>query len=123
MDPILTQGYILEGREIPNVEDDARDVPPAPCIFCGATLEHVNDGGRGWIIGAVKADGSTGMYMHCNEGTCYLESWNAMAQVKEDTPEKDRIVFRCGCTPDYVESVGERCHECKADRANLVPWE
>ena len=48
--------YTLAGRSITGRVTAAGDeVPAAPCLFCGTTIRHVNDGGVGWLLGAVIA--------------------------------------------------------------------
>jgi hypothetical protein len=94
--------YVLADREIP--EEPAPDglkVHPAPCIFCGTPLRHVDDGGDGSIVKAV-VDGVAHQYMRCNERLCSLASapW----------------IWRCGCTSPAVESVGDHCGVCSRHR-------
>ena len=85
--------YVLVGREIPEgPAPDGLKVHPAPCIFCGTPLRHVNDGGDGLIVKAV-ADGVAHRYMRCNERPCSLASapW----------------IWRCGCMSQDNENVGD----------------
>jgi len=114
----LTDTYTLEGRAI---HTDADGIDHGPCIFCGTPLVHVNDGGDGWILGAVTAAGTVDYFFYCNSYCAPLAGADAELHIQIDTPEKDRILFRCGCSPDYVESVGSCCHECRASRDDLVP--
>lgn len=94
--------YALAGREIPDgPAPDDLEVHPAPCIFCGRLLRHVNDGGDGWILNAVS-EGVARRYMYCNEGPCSEASapW----------------IWRCGCVRDYIENVGDQCGGCRRHR-------
>ena len=62
--------YGLTGRQIPHHPvPEEREVPPAPCIFCGKPIEHVNDGGIGWLLGA-RVDGESRVYRHGHSGPC-----------------------------------------------------
>jgi hypothetical protein len=55
--------YVLAGREIPEgPAPDGLKVYPAPCIFCGTPLHHVDDGGNGSTVEAV-VDGLSHRYM------------------------------------------------------------
>jgi hypothetical protein len=99
----------LAGREIPGLAaHDQSDVPPSPCAFCGRVIRHANDGGTGWLLGAV-VDGEPRMYLRCGDGPCARASapW----------------IWRCGCIPDYVENVGDRCHSCKRRRSEAEPYD
>jgi hypothetical protein len=89
--------YILAGRNIPDVKTKAQGVPDAPCIFCGTSLKHFNDGGVGWLLGAV-VDGKRQFFLYCDQPPCSAVDYSE--------------IWRCGCESDYVENVGERCHMC-----------
>ena len=110
----LTDCYTLEGREIKE-----RSEYGAPCIFCGKHIYPVNDGGIGWILGAVGPDANPHWYLYCDVQCDELN--RALELETPNTPEKDRVIFRCGCESDYVESVGHVCHECEMDREHLTP--
>jgi len=124
----LTDCYTLEGRENVGEAEKGYGLPASPCIFCGEVIRHFNDGGVGWCLSALKPDGTQGRYLYCDQPSCA-----ALTQARKDNQpvtvdindvsEKDQVVFRCGCVPDYTESVGERCSECRADRDHLVPWD
>lgn len=114
----LTSCFTLVGRELP---PSGRAV--APCIFCGRLISHVYEGGIAWTVGALRPDGTVGHYFYCGTDCPVLESAEAAAGVTPGTPERGRIVFRCGCAGHgFCESVGDRCHRCGADREHLVPW-
>ena len=101
--------YTLAGREIPGLAAcDQSELPPAPCIFCARLIQHVNDGGSGWLLGAV-VDGESRAYLRCNEGPCSRVSapW----------------IWRCGCVANYVENVGDRCHQCRRLRSEAEPYD
>jgi hypothetical protein len=101
--------YVLAGRQIPDRPvPDSLAVHPAPCIFCGKPIEHVNDGGIGWLLGAL-VDGESRTYLYCNTGPCARASapW----------------IWRCGCIPDYVENLGGHCHACRRPRHEAVPYD
>lgn len=114
----LTDCHTLEGREIGDIQADG-----APCIFCGQHIRHINNGGVGWLVGAVGPDAKPHWYLYCNDPCEPQAKVMRELGITPETPEKDRVVFRCGCVSDYVESVGDQCHECKMDREHLVPWE
>lgn len=96
--------YVLEGREVPETPPD-RCVGQAPCIFCDKLIGHLNDdGGTGWLLGALVG-GEPKWYLYCNALPC---------------ADSDDI-WRCGCEPDFVENVGERCHCCLCHREDAVP--
>jgi hypothetical protein len=106
---MLNLPYTLAGCEIPDLPvRDECDVHPAPCLFCGRMLEHVNAGGIGGIVGAL-VDGESRTYLRCNEGPCATASapW----------------VWWCGCAPDYVENVGDHCHDCRRPRYEAEPYD
>ena len=67
-------------------------------------IKHFNDGGPGWILSAVTA-GETKHYMYCAEPPC------------EATRRNTDDIWRCYCTPDYVENVGPTCGSCRRPRA------
>jgi hypothetical protein len=94
--------YVLADREIPDAPaPDNLEVHPAPCIFCGTPLRHVNDGGNGSSVRAV-VDGVANEYMRCSEGPCSLASapW----------------IWRCGCMSEDNENVGDYCGACGRHR-------
>lgn len=96
------------------------------CVFCGKTVVHFNDGGRGWLVSAL-VDRGEGMrerlFMYC----CYpgCTAANAARRLAEETGDHHAHdpVWRCGCSPSYVENVGRWCGNCHKTRANAVPWE
>jgi hypothetical protein len=99
----------LASREIPGLAaHDQSEVPPLPCIFCGEMIRHANDGGTGWLLGAV-VDGEPRNYMYCNDGPCGRASapW----------------IWRCGCAGDYVENVDDRCHCGRRPRSEAEPYD
>jgi hypothetical protein len=101
--------YSLAGREIPDLAGrDRSALPPAPCVFCGRLIQHFDDGGTGWPLGAV-VDGESRIYLRCIEGPCYRASapW----------------IWRCGCSGHHVENVGGRCHRCRRPRAQAEPYD
>jgi hypothetical protein len=101
--------YTLAGREIPDrATCNSAERPPAPCLYCGRTIQHVNDGGIGWLLGAV-VDGESRNYLYCNQGPCARASapW----------------IWRCGCSGHYVENVGDRCHHCRRPRHDAEPYD
>jgi hypothetical protein len=101
--------YRLAGRELPaHPLPDDHEVHPTPCIFCGAMIEHVDDGGIGSLLGAV-VDGQSRNYLRCSEGLCAAASapW----------------IWRCGCVADYVENIGDYCHECRRPRHEAEPYD
>jgi hypothetical protein len=101
--------YVLAGRRIPDGPDaPEREVPPAPCLFCGTVIEQVNDGGIGRVLGAV-VDGESRTYLYRNAGPCATTSapW----------------IWRCGCVPDYAENVGGHCHACRRPRHKAEPYD
>ncbi len=60
--------YTLAGREIPGLAAcDQSELPPAPCIFCARLIQHVNDGGSGWLLGAV-VNGESRAYLQLQRG-------------------------------------------------------
>ena len=73
------------GREIPmsRPHDQSGNSRRPPCVFCGRPIRHVNDGGTGWLLGAVVA-GESRTYLYCHDGPCSRSSatW----------------IWRCGCT-------------------------
>lgn len=94
--------FVLAGREIPDgPAPNGLEVHPAPCIFCGTPLRHVNDGGDGLIVNAVF-DGVARQYMRCNERPCSSISapW----------------IWRCGCDSHDIENVGNHCGGCRRHR-------
>ena len=32
-------------------------------------------------------------------------------------------IWRCGCVPDYVENVGDHCHDCRRPRHEAEPYD
>ena len=88
-----------------------QDLPAAPCIFCGETITHFNDGGRGWLLGAVVR-GKKKLFLYCDQPIC--------AAGKKDVKAGNSI-WRCGCVADYVENVGPRCHMCQRLRRDRRP--
>jgi hypothetical protein len=98
--------YTLAGRAIPEQASEGKEVAAAPCIFCGKLIEHVNDGGPGWILSAV-VDGQARRYLYCDVPPC-------------DKVHYDEI-WRCGCVADYVENIGDQCGACWRRRADAVP--
>lgn len=42
--------YTLKGRALPDHVDDTTSTP---CIFCGTSIRHVNEGGTGCYLSAV----------------------------------------------------------------------
>lgn len=97
--------YILAGRELPKKK------LKAPCIFCGDLIKHVNEGGDGWMLGAV-VDGKTKYFLYCNEH----------CQARRVAENDNEIIWRCGCESDYIESVGELCQGCRRKRDDALPW-
>lgn len=97
--------YILDSRAVHGAPEKGDDLPAAPCIFCGEIIKHVNDGGVGWLLGAV-VDGKANYYLYCLEQDCPIQKLDA-----EENPPVGSI-WRCGCQPDYVENVGDTCHAC-----------
>ena len=107
--------YILVGRDIETLRQQLtkqeryeRELPKAPCIFCGETISHFNDGGVGWCLGAI-VDGQSRSYLYCDQPPC--------VKAQEFCWE----IWRCGCIPDYVESVGEFCNSCRRPRRDALP--
>lgn len=101
--------YTSAGREMPDRAACSRsDVSPAPCVFCGRVIRHFNDGGTGWLLGAV-VDGESRIYLRCIEGRCYRASapW----------------IWWCGCSGRHVENVGGRCHRCGRPRHEAEPYD
>lgn len=104
--PVLP--YILAGRELPAASGDRAVIPTAPCVFCGRPIRHFNDGGTGWLLGAV-AVGQPAVYLRCLEGPCVRAS--------------DRWIWRCGCSGHHVENLGGHCHACLRPRHQSVPYD
>ena len=100
--------YVLAGRELPAASGDRVAIPTAPCVFCGRSIRHFNEGGTGWLLGAVAA-GQPGVYLRCLEGPCARAS--------------DRWIWRCGCSGHHVENLGDRCHACLRPRHQAVPYD
>ncbi len=101
--------YVLVGKQIPrHAVPEGREVHPAPCIFCGAPIEHVDDGGIGRLLGA-RVDGESWVYLYCNSGPCAQRSapW----------------IWRCGCVPDYAENVRGHCYQCRKPRHEAEPYD
>ena len=110
--------YVLEGRALgpkPPLDSD-RELDSAPCIFCGRLIEHINDGGVGWCVGAV-VDGRREYFLYCSDGG---ECSEHVADAEEFPPHGS--VWRCGCSADYVENVGDRCAACGIHRIHAVPY-
>ena len=99
--------YTLEGREMGDASPD--DVSRAPCIFCGEVIWHFNEGGVGWILGAV-IDGVSKFFLYCDQPMC--------AEGQKNKGE----IWRCYCYDGlaYVESVGETCQCCRRTRDNAT---
>jgi len=95
--------YVLEGRDVIEREDEVS----GPCIFCGKALAHFNDGGDGWLLGAI-VDGKVRYFLYCRFFDC--------------TPGMEHEIWRCAAG-DYVENVGSHCHDCGCPRseARTVP--
>jgi hypothetical protein len=103
--------YTLAGRSISGRVPEAGDeVPAAPCLFCGATVKHVNDGGVGWLLGAV-VDGRSEQFLYCDQPPC--------AARQAAGPD---VIWRCCCTggASYVENVSAVCHACGRRRRGAV---
>jgi hypothetical protein len=101
----------LAGRSITGrVPDDGDEVPAAPCPFCGATIRHVNDGGVGWLLGALVA-GRAEQFLSCDQPPC--------AAVQAAGPA---AIWRCGSTggASSVENVGAACQVCGHLREDAV---
>ncbi len=99
--------YILAGRELPAASGDRAAIPTAPCVFCGRSIRHFDEGGTGWLLGAVAA-GRPAVYLRCLEGPCARAS--------------DRWIWRCGCSGHHVENLGDRCHACLRPRHEAEPY-
>lgn len=95
--------YSLEGRELHG------DSLTGVCIFCGQPSTHANEGGTGWIVGSL-VNGEARAYLYCNTACPPL-------QIQDNYDD----IWRCGCVPDYVENVGNRCHVCKRLRECRLP--
>lgn len=104
----MTAPYKLPGNSIE--EAAQQGVLQAPCIFCGKKIKHFNDGGVGWLLGAVVF-GGVRTYLFCEQPACEAVERNY-----------DQI-WRCGCVSDYVENVGETCHACKRERLAARAWD
>lgn len=109
--------YTLIGRDIQAAqarmslqELHERELPKVPCIFCGETIAHFNDGGVGWCVGSV-VNGVALSYLYCEQPAC------------EAAAKHDHLIWRCGCTPDYVEMVGDLCTDCRRPRLDALPYD
>ncbi len=109
--------YTLDGRQLSLFApaDHGDEVPAAPCIFCGVTCKHINDGGTGWIVGAMMARGPEHFLYH-GSPNCggYAED------VRANPPHGS--LWRCGCEADYVENVGAHCHACGKTRHDCAEY-
>jgi hypothetical protein len=101
----------LEGCENHGLPSPGCDLPASPCIFCGTIIKHFNDGSPGWSVSAV-VDDKPQRYLYCDQPPC--------AAAKNIAPE-DWPIWRCGCVPDYVENVGDRCASCGRSRRDRLP--
>lgn len=99
--------YILKGRALPDHVDDTTSTP---CIFCGTSIRHVNEGGTGCYLSAV-VDGQARLFAYCNEPPC---------PQREADEKYERSVWRCACVADYVENVGETCGNCGRARRSFT---
>lgn len=100
--------YLLTGRQLP---EDYNTADPHPCIFCGAPIFHINDGGTGMYVNA-RVDGEDQTFLYCAEKLC--------PQLRADE-EYEHSVWRCGCQPDYIENVGDACPACDSPREKAPP--
>lgn len=99
--------YILKGRALPDHVDDTTSTP---CIFCGTSIRHVNEGGTGCYLSAVVGGQLRG-FAYCNDPPC----------PQRGADEKyERSIWRCACVDDYVENVGETCAACGRARKDAV---
>jgi len=80
--------------------------PRGPCLFCGTTLAHFNDGGDGWLAGSMMEPGKPVYWLYCHDGC-------------DDGTNQDAI-WRCYCAPGYVENAGPLCHECGCIRSMAI---
>lgn len=104
--------YTLEGREHVGTPPKGCELSESPCIFCGATIRHYNDGGVGWCVGAIVG-GVSKEYLYCDKPPCVQSeaAWDAE-------------VWRCWCAASgfaYLENVGNVCHGCRCLRADAEP--
>lgn len=99
--------YTLAGNQLALYAKDAYEVPPAPCIFCGKKVKHINDGGHGFLVHALL-EGEAQQFLYHASPVC-----TAVKQY-------GRELWRCGCTPDYIECVGLHCPACDNPR-HLCP--
>lgn len=105
----MTRSYTL--HEIPAAygrhgDPSDHDVPPSQCIYCEKPVLHVNDGGSGWIGGALLASGEPLLFMYHASPPC---------EASTRAPEPDRIwTCYCGNGPggSTRDNVGPRCHNC-----------
>ncbi len=111
--------YTLKGRAIEDqpTREDEFETPPAPCIFCGQGICHVNDSpgtdeipSGGWILNSIEEGRSARSYMYHNDACPERE------RDEEENPPYGSI-WRCGCCPDYTENVGLICASCEKPRA------
>jgi hypothetical protein len=105
----------FEGRAIPDempaeYEEEDYDFAPTPCVFCGAPVTHVNDGGNACVAGAVVA-GEVHHFAYCNEGGCRGERDGTGGTRTEEDEEQ---LWTCGeCE---VDCLSGECHECRKAR-------
>jgi len=114
--------YNLEGRQVTG------DSECGHCIFCNRAVAHLDAGSNpdglphiAYFVGAVL-NGVPHMFLMCETKWC-PEREAASAGDVVTTPERDRVVWRCGCSRDFVENVGDTCASCGASHSAPVPWE
>lgn len=106
---------IFEGRAVPDEAPEDYEVAPAPCVFCGKAVSHINDGGTAFVAGAIVA-GEVRHFLYCNAGGC-----------SGSRPDVDwGRLWTCGDC--HVDCLVDECHECRqprhlVDRDILAPYE
>jgi len=101
----------FEGRQVPDVPPPGFDVGPAPCVFCGRGVAHVNDGGVACVAGAVL-DGEVRHFLYCNVGGCVGDRTTGEGRTRSEE-DWDRL-WTCGdCA---VDCLSDECHECRKPR-------
>ena len=116
------------------VRDGADGCEEGDCPFCGKTIRHVEDGGPGWLVGAMLPDGPgeprndagellPAIFLVCEDPKCAARDAAEQGETPT-TPEQDRAVFRCGCdVGGFYDSIGPVCYACGKGGVDLVRWD
>jgi len=110
----------------PYTHNEETDKATGECCFCGKEIEHFNDGGVGWALGALDANGRLGEYLYCCHSMCEQAKANDRSEIHRCYNPDHGLVpmqgqgWKLDPTKQhnamdyshYIEFLGDRCPEC-----------